>query len=136
MFCAVRQLFGLLLLALVPALVSAAIQLQWKGDEPLQPGEVRAATARQWADQVLWVDARPRARFDAGHIGGAISLEAGEWEAQVPAFFAAWSADKTVVVYGDSAAPAVSRDLAARLHGHLKIEPVYVLKGGFEAWRP
>ena len=131
-----RQILLLFVLALAPALVSAAIQLKWRGDEPLQPGEVRAATARQWADAVLWVDARPRARFEAGHIEGAISLDVTDWEAQVPGFFAAWSAEKTVVVYGDKSRPDASHDLAARLHGDLKIDSVYVLKGGFQDWQP
>jgi 3-mercaptopyruvate sulfurtransferase SseA len=129
----VRQLTALLLLALAPALVSAAIQLKWRGDAPLEPGEVRPATARLWAGQVLWVDAR--AGRQAGRIEDAVFLNAMEWESQLPAFFAAWSAEKTVIVYDQNQESGEAARVAGRLKDELKINPVYILKGGYQAWR-
>ncbi|MDB6171015.1 MAG: rhodanese [Chthoniobacteraceae bacterium] len=128
-----RQLIALMLIALAPALVSAAVQLQWRANPPLEPGEVRPATARLWAARVLWVDARPGKR--ARRIEDAVSLNTKEWESRLPAFFAAWSAEKTVVVYDQNQESGDAANVAARLRDELKIDPVYVLKGGYEAWR-
>ena len=69
---ALRQAMALLALALLPAIVSGALQLRWNDAEPLAPGEVRAATVREWGSKVQWVDARPRDKFEAGHIEGAL----------------------------------------------------------------
>lgn len=131
---AFRQLLLLAGLALIPALVSGAIQLQWKKNEPLAPGEIRAATARMWGDQVLWVDARPRARYDSGHIEGAVLLNEDEWDTLVPGFLDVWEPEKAVVVYCDGGGCEASHEVASRLRRDFSIETVYVLKGGYPAW--
>ena len=131
---ALKQLLTVLALALVPALISAGVQLKWKPDEPLAPGEIRADTARMWADKVLWVDARPRVRFDAGHISGAILLNEDEWDTLVPQFLDQWDPDKAVVVYCDGGGCEASHAVAERLKKDLQIETVYILKGGDPEW--
>ena len=132
---AFRQFLILALLAVVPALVSGAIQLKWQKNEPLAPGEIRAETVRLWKDQVVWVDARPRARYDAGHIDGAVLLNEDEWDALVPEFLNVWDPEKAVVVYCDGGGCEASHDVANRLRRDFAIETVYVLKGGYPAWR-
>ncbi|MHA3774350.1 rhodanese-like domain-containing protein [Verrucomicrobiota bacterium sgz303538] len=132
---ALRELLILLAVALIPALVSGAIQLKWKKDEPLAPGEVRADTARMWGEKVMWVDARPRARYDAGHIGGAVLLNEDEWDALVPHFLDDWEPEKAVVVYCDGGGCEASHSVAERLKRELQIPIVYVLKGGYPAWQ-
>ena len=129
-----RQLALVLALALVPALVSGAWQLQWRKQEPLAAGEVRLATARMWGDQVQWVDARPRAKYERTHIPGALLLNEDEWEALVGPFLDAWDADKTLVVYCDGGSCEASQAVAERIRTELKIGGVYVLKGGWAAW--
>ncbi|RYD65245.1 MAG: hypothetical protein EOP84_32090 [Verrucomicrobiaceae bacterium] len=131
---AIRQLLILLAIALIPALVSAGIQLQWKADEPLAPGEVRADTVRMWGAQVLWVDARPRARYEAGHIENAVLLNLDEWEELVPKFLDQWDPEKAVVVYCDGGSCEASHEVAERLKSDFQIPVVYVLKGGYPAW--
>ncbi len=133
-----RQLAILLTLALAPALVSAGLQLQWRSVdplavEPLAPGEVRAAAARLWGEHALWVDTREMSRFNAGHVPGAVRLTIEEWEALVPAFFEAWDAEKTIVIYGD--AGPVQPALAERMRAELKLQSVYTLHGGWSAWK-
>ena len=125
-----RQLVAIFALALVPALVSAAIQLRWRSHEPLVPGEVHVATARLWGSHVLWVDTRTRTQFEAGHIPGAILLNDQEWEAQVPKLFALWTANKATVVYGDRSNQTAADSVAQRIRDELKLESVSTLKGG------
>lgn len=129
-----RQLALVLALALVPALVSGAWQLQWRKQEPLAPGEVRLATARMWGDQVQWVDARSRAKYERTHIPGALLLNEDEWDKLVGPFLDAWDADKTLIVYCDGGSCEASQAVAERIRAELKIGGVYVLKGGWAAW--
>ena len=129
-----RQLTLVLALALVPALVSGAWQLQWRKQEPLAPGEVRLATARLWGDQVQWVDARSRAKYERTHIPGALLLNEDEWDKLVGPFLDAWDADKTLVVYCDGGSCEASEKVAERIRTELKIGGVFVLKGGWAAW--
>lgn len=131
---ALRQAALLLALALLPALVSGALQLQWNNAEPLADGEVKAATVREWGSKVQWVDARPRDKFDAGHIEGALLLNEDEWKKLVPAFLDAWDPDRPVVVYCDGGSCEASHAVAKRLREELKIGDVHVLKGGLTAW--
>ena len=129
-----RQLAILLGLALVPAIVSAAIQLQWNHEEPLAAGEVRIATAREWVDKVIWVDARARAKFEKRHVPGAVLLNEDEWDALVGPFLDVWDPDKEVVVYCDGGGCEASTAVAERMRNELRIGNVHVLKGGWNAW--
>ena len=129
-----RQLALILALALVPALVSGAWQLRWRTEEPLAPGEVRLATARMRGDNVQWVDARARAKYERTHIPGALLLNEDEWDKLVGPFLDAWDADKTLVVYCDGGSCEASQAVAERIRTELKIGGVFVLKGGWAAW--
>jgi rhodanese-related sulfurtransferase len=134
---AIRELVAIILLAALPAAVSGYFQLEWRGtpQPELQPDEVRPGTARMWGSHVLWVDARSRQRFDAGHIDGAILLNEDEWENLIPSFLDAWDPEKTIVVYCDGGKCDASRAVANRLRDELKLESVYVLQGGWAVWR-
>jgi len=131
---ALRQTALLLALALLPAIVSGVVQLRWDDAEPLAAGEVRAATVREWGAKVQWVDARPRDKFAAGHIDGALLLNEDEWSKLVPAFLDAWDPDLPVVVYCEGGSCEASHAVARRLREELKIGNVHVLKGGLTAW--
>jgi rhodanese-related sulfurtransferase len=134
-----RELIAVMVIAAVPAGVSGYLQLEWRGraqaQPELQPDEVRPGTARMWGSHVLWVDARSRERYEAGHVAGAILLNEDHWEELVPAFLDAWDPEKTIVVYCDGGKCDASRGVAARLRDELKLESVYVLQGGWTAWR-
>lgn len=129
-----REAGALLALALLPAIVSGAAQLQWRGAEPLAKGEVTLATVEAWPKPVQWVDARPRAKFDAGHAPEAVRLNEDEWNALVPAFLDAWDPERPIVVYCDGGACDASHAVAKRLREELQLENVWVLKGGWDAW--
>ena len=127
-----RQLLALLALALVPAIVSGALQLKRHQPDPVP--EIDAATVRSWGDRVLWVDARPRREFERGHIEGAVLLNEDEWGALVAAFLNEWDPDKPIVVYCDGGGCEASKAVARRLLTELQLEHVHVLKGGRKTW--
>ena len=132
---ALRQLAALLALALLPAAVSAAIHLQWKKPEPLRDGEVELVAAQARGEKVLWVDARPRAKFDHEHIPGAVLLNEDEWVRLVGPFLDAWEPEKTIVVYCDGGSCDASHAVAKRIKDELQVgSEVHVLKGGWDAW--
>jgi rhodanese-related sulfurtransferase len=133
---AVSQAAIVVALALVPALGSAFFH-------PKKPSWIRPAsteidlkTAARWGKNTLWVDARPRAEFERGHIPGAVLLNEEEWERQIDAFLDAWRHDLKVVVYCSSASCDASHEVASRLKTEApQIMNVFVLKGGWETWR-
>jgi rhodanese-related sulfurtransferase len=134
------QMMGLVLLALIPALSSAVCHLQWHRDLPLQPGEVSPATARLWlksaAAELLWVDSRSLSLYQKGHIPGALPFPPDEWNTRLPELFAAWTAEKTVLVYGETTSDPQPHLLAERLRQEAKIDRVYELQGGWQRWHP
>jgi len=132
---ALRQLAIVLALALLPALVSGAIQLQWNAETPASHGEVTVAVVHSWGDKVLWVDARSRAKYEHAHIPGAILLNEDEWSALIAPFLDAWDPDVPVVVYCDGGSCDASHAVADRLRTEYpQVEKVHVLKGGWSAW--
>lgn len=126
-----RVALGLLLIALVPALLSAWLHPH----KPTQArsDEVALRVAKGWPD-VLWVDARAAAAYERAHVPGAINLSAGSWEAQVGEVVAAWRPGRRMVVYCDGHGCQASREVAQRLRTELGLDDVYVLTGGWDAW--
>ncbi len=128
-----RESVFLALLALLPALVSGAVQLQWRSVAAPKEGEVSVALAKQWGEKVLWVDARLRAKFERKSIPGALLLNGEEWEALVAKFLDEWDPEKAIVVYGDGTGDNAT-EVANRLKEELKLEGVWILQGGWDAW--
>jgi rhodanese-related sulfurtransferase len=77
----------------------------------------------------LVLDLRPKDSFDAGHIGEARNVQAGELAGQAEAL-KKWR-DKTVITYDDSGAGGAS---AARTLTKLGFTKVFSLEGGLNAW--
>jgi rhodanese-related sulfurtransferase len=132
MASALRQIVAILLLALLPA-GSAAL---WHPRRPAwQSDEVTVASAEAWGKNLLWVDARADADFAQGHIPGAISLNEDRWDDLLPAVVDEWDASRDIVVYCSSLSCQTSRDVARRLREEVNLPNVFVLQGGWEAWR-
>lgn len=132
----VRQVIAILLVALVPAVCAGFFHPKrpdWS--KPAAKNEIDLPTVLRWGPKVLWVDARPRAEFETGHIPGAVLLNEDEWERLLDGFLDAWKRDSRVVVYCSSVSCDASRGVAERLRSEARIDNVYVLKGGWETWR-
>ena len=120
-------------LALLPALVSGVAQLKRHTLPALKEGEISVALAKQWGAKVLWVDTCSRAKFEHKHIADAVLLNADEWEALVAKFLDEWDPEKAIVVYGDGTGDNAA-NVALRLKEELKLDGVWILQGGWDAW--
>jgi rhodanese-related sulfurtransferase len=93
----------------------------------------RAEVRERWSDEVLWVDARSRAAFEAGHASGALRLALEEWDALLfDHFDSLASAERPIVVYCDGAKCGKSKEVAAKLRD-LGIPDAHYLVGGWQA---
>lgn len=104
-----------------------------KKDQAIPEITLAAALSRP-AGEILWIDARPAARFAASHIPGAISLSEEAWDHSLPAFIDAWDPQRPVVVYCDSSQCHASDSVARRLQRELGVQRIAVLKGGWATW--
>lgn len=133
-----REMHLLLLLAAAPALLAAwlhpsAPDWQWR-DAPPGEGMVTFADLPAPMDEVVWIDARGRADFDAGHIPGAVLLNEDEWEALFFDAIDVLAEPRPIVVYCGDAGCQASERVAERLRRDLARDDVYVLHRGWDAW--
>lgn len=113
--------------AVVAALAVIAVEVK----ERIQKfAAVSAMQAVRLMNQgALVLDLRPREAFEAGHIGEARNVPAGELESQAESF-KKWR-DRTVITYCDS---GMSGAGAARTLARLGFSKVFNLDGGLNAW--
>lgn len=131
-----RQSLILLGLALLPAAVQAVYfrdKVSWQ--TPVAPSEmVTLAQVRDSAD-AIWIDARPQEEFEREHVPGALLLNEDRWNELLPQVLAVWAPEKRVVVYCSSESCGSSREIAHRLRKEAGLTNVFVLEGGWEAWK-
>jgi len=131
-----RQSLLLLALACLPAVGQALYyrdKVSWQS--PVAPSDmVTVAQARAWGGNAIWVDARPEEEFEKQHVPGAILLNEDRWNEMLPRMLATWSPEKRVVVYCSSESCGASREVARRLREEARLQNVFVLEGGWEAW--
>ena len=99
-------------------------------------GSVRRVSvtgARAW-EKVVWLDARAAEEFEADHVPGALPLRESHWESDFPGVLDAWQPDSKVVIYCGQRCDA-SEDAARRLVRDTEWTEVFVLEGGWEAWK-
>jgi rhodanese-related sulfurtransferase len=133
-----RQSAVLVGLALLPALVQALClrdKIPWQS-RVAESDLVEIDTARGWAGDVLWVDARPSEEFERDHVPGAVSLSPDRWDEELAQFLGTqWSPEKKIVVYCSAASCNLAEDVAHRLRDKAKLpNDIRILKGGWEAW--
>ncbi len=133
---ALRQALLIALAALIPASLTAAFHPRRPPlfEEALLPGEARIETVLAWGREVIWIDARSANEYEAEHVPGATLLNLESWDELFPRFLDQWDPDKKVVVYCNSSGCELSHEVAERLKS-ADISQVYVLKGGWEAWK-
>ena len=131
----VREILTITALTILGAafsLCSGLAPLPW-AEQELAPGEIQLIDAR--ALDVLWVDARSKADFDAGHIPEAICLNDEHWETGVVELMGTWLMNpRTIIVYCGTESCDASKLIADRLRESLPDAEIYSLKGGWNAW--
>jgi rhodanese-related sulfurtransferase len=139
---AIRQTSILIAVAFLPALGEAIYfrnRVSWQSR--LSASEVVSVDqARNWGDNVMWVDARPAEEFENDHIPDAILLNEDDWNELLPQFLRQWSPDKRVVVYCSAQSCNAAAEVARRLREEAQLKNdegkdcVFVLEGGWEEW--
>ncbi|RFC42863.1 MAG: Rhodanese-related sulfurtransferase [Verrucomicrobia bacterium] len=132
-----RDVLVLLGLTLVAAAVTKAAHPgapPWFVQPDADPYSVSRAEVRErWNDEVLWIDARSAASFEAGHQVGALRLPPDEWnELLADLFDQIASSDRPIVVYCDGEKCGKSKDVATRLR-EVGVGDVFHLRGGWTA---
>jgi rhodanese-related sulfurtransferase len=134
---AIRQALLLIALAFLPAIGQAIYfrdKVSWQSPVPSSES-ITIAQARDLGPKALWVDARPDAEFEQGHVPEAILLNEDRWNELLPSFLAAWTPDKKVVVYCSTKSCNLAREIARRLREEAKLpNDIRVLDGGWEEW--
>ena len=100
-------------------------------------GEIllKDALALSHDSTVLWIDARTDDAYRTEHIPGAILLSEDNWDEALPGFFEAWKPGSVIIVYCNSTSCHRSRHVAQRLKEEAGIPNVFVLAGGWNAWK-
>jgi rhodanese-related sulfurtransferase len=132
-----RQAGLLICLALLPGLVQAIYlrdKVAWT-TEARAKDEIALEAALALGEDVLWVDARPDAEFEQDHIPSALPLNEDRFDELLVPVFEAWRPGKPVVVYCGQQECNASRAVAQRLRKEAGFDKVFVLKGGWNAWK-
>ncbi len=132
---ALKQATGLALLALLPA-IGAAFLHPHRPDfsDSIREDEIRVADALHDPTAYFWIDARAAAEFQREHIPCAQPLNEDAWDDLLPAILQNWPTGKPAIVYCDSRECEASEEVAKRLR-EFNVAPVFVLKGGWTAWK-
>lgn len=137
----VKQVVVILALALVAAGASAVFHPKrpaWyrTQDPSILRWQITTEEAAAIASEreVLWIDARERAKYEEDHLENAILLTPAEWaDLMFEHLDTLQDADgKAVVVYCDSEECGKSRYVAEQLREIIGLDPVYVMVGD---WR-
>lgn len=104
---------------------------------PLASDEVTLAmVAEKWRGEVLWIDARPRAAYLAGHVKGALLINEEEADQLLFENFEVLQDNrKPIVVYCDERGCQASRRMAAYLRERLPGMDIRVLRGRWQEWK-
>lgn len=83
----------------------------------------------------LWLDARPAEQQAAGRVPDSLPLTEDAWDAQLTAVIETWDGQREIIVYCGGEGCHASEAVARRLRRELGFEKIYVLEGGWDAWR-
>ena len=132
-----RQSLLLIGLALLPAAGQAFYyrdKVSWQ--TPVAASEmVTLPQAQSWSADAIWIDARPQVEFEREHVPGALLLNEDRWNELLPQVLAIWAPEKRLIVYCSSESCGSSREIAHRLRKEAGLTNVFVLEGGWEAWK-
>ena len=130
-----KQCIILLAAAVIPASVSAWVCWKQGNWDAFRNHSVSLSDVLQWKESVLWVDARSATDFSVAHVPGAVRLTEDDWNELLPELLKAWEPERVVMVYCNSRKCHASEEVAKRLREEVGMKPVYVLRGGWEAWK-
>jgi len=133
----IRQIAIVVAIALVPALGQAfylRTRVPWTA-QARAADEIGIKAALALGEGAVWVDARPDHEFEEEHVPGAIQLNEDRWNELLPMMLEQWSPEKRVVVYCGTEQCNASREVARRLRKEAELTNVFILSGGWDAWK-
>jgi len=131
-----RQGLILLGLAILPAAGHAIYfrdHVSWQS-RIAESEMISVEAAKTWGADAFWIDARPDADYEKGHVPGAISLNEDRWSELLNQFLQ-WTPGKRIVVYCSAESCNLAGDVARKLREEAKLpNEIRVLKEGWEGW--
>jgi 3-mercaptopyruvate sulfurtransferase SseA len=132
------QVLVIVAAAFAAGLLSNAVRatLEWGGDDPVlvhnKVPDVSMSEAAQKLDDptTLFLDARPRSDYDAGHIRGALSFSSDDFPAAYTDLRDYLGEGVHIIVYGDDVLSALRAAQFLQARGHAP----RALEGGWKAW--
>lgn len=85
------------------------------------------------SDQIIWIDARSRKDYEAGHIKGALLINEDCYYVQIGALVQIYNKSLTPIVYCSMEACDSSKNIAILLKKEVGADNILVLHGGWEA---
>jgi len=129
---ALRQAGILVGSAMVPAILTIALDWQWKAPAEFQ--EFSNAEAQLLKREIIWVDVRNPERFTQERVTGAIAFDDANPAAALKSLRAEWAPSKKLVVYGEGAGSERAVRVARLLKKEFETKNVLLLRGGWAAW--
>jgi len=132
-----RSLFSILMAATLLAAAAAVLDPRARAlfSDRVAFDEMTLAGARAHHGPLLWIDARHGPAYAAEHIPEAQPLDIDNWDAQIVEVIARWRPGMRVIVYCDDSACGSSRQVAAKLRRDYQFDDVWLLHGGWSAWK-
>ncbi|MEI6872697.1 MAG: rhodanese-like domain-containing protein [Verrucomicrobiota bacterium] len=129
---ALRQAGILVGLAMVPAVLTIALDWQWKAPEEFK--ELGISEAQLLMREIVWVDVRNQERFTQERVRGAIGFDEADPATALKNLRAERTPSKKLVVYGEGSGSERAVRVARLLKKELETKNVLLLKGGWAAW--
>lgn len=106
-------------------------------EAPLAEDEVSMKVIdERWKRDVLWIDARITEQFEVEHVPDAISLNEQNFDSMLFDHLEKLQDNtKPVIIYCGTEKCQSSRKIKDALIERLPLENVFVLKGGWQAWK-
>ena len=132
-----RSWLGILTLATLLAAGALVLDPRTRAlfTDKLAPDEMTLTDARVHRGPLLWIDARHGSAYATEHIPEALPLDLDNWDEQIVGVIARWQPGMRVIVYCDDSACSSSRQVAERLRSNYQFDDVWLLRGGWSAWK-
>ena len=106
-------------------------------EAPLAEDEVSMKVIdERWKRDVLWIDARITEQFEVEHVPDALSLNEQNFDSMLFDHLEKLQDNtKPVIIYCGTEKCQSSRKIKDALIERLPLENVFVLKGGWQAWK-
>ncbi len=138
--------FSIIFVAVGSLMLSPSLQSTGSGSKSTaatnQPADMNGIVAidleqakAYYQERTLFIDARDRSDYDAGHVKGAISLPTIDFSQRFAKMKKRIQKSESVVVYCGGPTCPLGRDLAEMMIGAGIEPPLYLMDDGYPGWK-